>query len=336
MPDLFDGRTFENVETGVEHAQSIGFDNIVERGFEAGRNMPGSYVVVGFSLGVMPAQRLAQQDPRVGGAVLCHAIVPVDHFGDGWPEPLPLDIHMSDDDPWCEEDGVVAREVAASVPGVRLYRYRGSGHLIADSSSPDHEVEQGNLVIDRIVDFVERRASTIDDQDRPEPPYAADESTTLAAFLDYQRATLAWKCRDLDGDGLAATTAASTMTLGGMLKHLAFVESYWFSYRLRGDEPEQPWSTVDWDQDPDWEWTSAASDTPDELVAMWDSSVKASRRIAEATLAGGGLETVALRPNSDGSSPSLRWIFCHMIEEYARHNGHADLIRESIDGEVGE
>src|SRR5213078_4636409 len=96
--------------------------------------------------------------------------------------------------------------------------------------------------------------SQLDDHGRPEPPIAADETATLLGFLDYQRATLAWKCDGLDAAGLRATTAASTMTLGGMLKHLALVESDWFSSSLFGRDPEPPWDTVDWKADPDWEW----------------------------------------------------------------------------------
>jgi hypothetical protein len=92
----------------------------------------------------------------------------------------------------------------------------------------------------------------------------------------------------------------------------------------------------DWDADPAWEWHSAIDDTPDELRAIWQESViRARSGIAEA-LAGAGVAGLAKRPWNDGTAPSLRWILCHMIEEYARHNGHADLIRESVDGETGE
>jgi uncharacterized damage-inducible protein DinB len=177
----------------------------------------------------------------------------------------------------------------------------------------------------------------LDEHGRPEPPLAADETATLLGFLDYQRATLAWKCGGLDAAGLAATTAASSMTLGGLLKHLALVEDSWFSRWLHGHDRQPPWDTVDWQADPDWEWHSAAHDTPEQLLTLWQDAVARSRSlVAEALADGRGLDRPAKRTWPDGRAPSLRWILVHMIEEYARHNGHADLLRESIDGEVGE
>ena len=177
----------------------------------------------------------------------------------------------------------------------------------------------------------------VDEQGRPEPPIAADETATLLGFLDYQRATLAWKCAGLDAAGLAATTAASSMTLGGMLKHLAYVEDDWFSRWLHGHDRRPPWDTVDWRADPDWDWHSAAEDTPEQLHAFWQDTVAHSRALVTEALAdGGGLARLSRRAWPDGRSPSLRWILVHMIEEYARHNGHADLIRESVDSSTGE
>lgn len=177
---------------------------------------------------------------------------------------------------------------------------------------------------------------TVDDHGRPEPPTAADEVATLLGFLEYQRATLEWKTRGLDGAGLAAHLAPTSMTLGGLLKHLAWVEDYWFSRRLHGNDAAPPWDLVDWDSDEDWEWTSSALDTPEELRALWQDAVVRSRSLVAAVLDDGGLARLAQRPWPDGTSPSLRWIVVHMIEEYARHNGHADLLRESVDGETGE
>jgi uncharacterized damage-inducible protein DinB len=179
--------------------------------------------------------------------------------------------------------------------------------------------------------------TVIDDHSRPEPPIAGDETATLLGFLDYQRATLEWKCRGLDAAGLATTVGASTMTLGGLLKHMALVEAGWFSRSLHARERGAPWDTVDWDATPDWDWESAASDSPEELFALWHAAVETSRAlVADALATGGGLDQLAKRGWPDGSVPSLRWIVVHMIEEYARHNGHADLLRESIDGETGE
>jgi uncharacterized damage-inducible protein DinB len=179
-------------------------------------------------------------------------------------------------------------------------------------------------------------ATEVDEQGRPEPPLAADEAATLAGFLDFQRATLAWKCNGLDPAGLAATVAASTMTLGGMLKHLALVEDHWFCYTFRNRDLPPPWDTVDWDADRDWDWHSAAEDSPEQLMRVWQDSTTRSRAVVSEALAAGGLDQLAQRVWRDGRAPSLRWIMCHMIEEYARHNGHADLIRESLDGLTGE
>jgi uncharacterized damage-inducible protein DinB len=178
--------------------------------------------------------------------------------------------------------------------------------------------------------------TTIDAQGRPEPPLAADEAATLLGFLDYQRATLAWKCAGLGAEALAARTAASTMTLGGLLKHMALVEDAWFSRSLFGREYSGPWAGVDWKLDPDWEWRTAAEDTPEQLRALWQDAVAQARAGTAEALADGGLDRPAARAFADGSRPSLRWILCHMIEEYARHNGHADLLREAIDGQTGE
>jgi len=176
----------------------------------------------------------------------------------------------------------------------------------------------------------------VDEQGRPEPPPAGDEAATLFGFLDFQRATLAWKCRGVDADGLRTTVAASTMTLGGLLKHMAYVESHWFSRSLHGQDRQPPWDSVDWSADPDWEWHSAADDTPAELFALWEAAVASSRVLTADAIADGGLDRLADRAWPDGRAPSLRWIVTHMIEEYARHNGHADLLREAVDGETGE
>ena len=175
-----------------------------------------------------------------------------------------------------------------------------------------------------------------DEQGRPEPPAAGDEIETLLGFLEFQRATLAWKCSGLDAAGLNATVGASSMTLGGLLKHLAYVEDDWFSHALHGRAKAAPWDTVDWAADRDWDWHSAADDTPEELVALWRDAVSRSRSSVASALEDGGLDRLAHRTAPDGEAPSLRWIVVHMIEEYARHNGHADLLRESVDGLTGE
>ena len=170
----------------------------------------------------------------------------------------------------------------------------------------------------------------------PGPPAAGDETATLLGSLERQRATLAWKCGGLDAAGVRATVGASSMTLGGLLKHLALVEDDYFTGRLLGRELGPPWNTVDWDADRDWEWHSAAEDTPEQLMALWRDAVARSRSAVTEALADGGLDQLARRRWPDGRAPSLRRILIDLIEEYARHVGHADLIRESVDGLVGE
>ncbi|GAA1677266.1 DinB family protein [Glycomyces endophyticus] len=176
----------------------------------------------------------------------------------------------------------------------------------------------------------------IDEQGRPEPPADGDETAMLLGFLEFHRATLAWKVRGLDAAGLRATVGASTMTLGGMLKHLALVEASWFAEDLFGRPMGEPWDSVDWKADRDWDWHSAADDSPEMLLALWERTVDRSRALVAEALEDGGLDRPAARSWKDGRTPTLRWILVHMVEEYARHNGHADLIRESVDGETGE
>jgi uncharacterized damage-inducible protein DinB len=177
---------------------------------------------------------------------------------------------------------------------------------------------------------------TSDAQIPHEPPVAGDEVSTLIGSLERQRATLAWKCGGLDAAGMQATVGASSMTLGGLLKHLALVEDHYFTGKLHGRELDPPWNDVDWDADPDWEWHSAAEQSPEELMGLWQAAVKRSRAAVAEALADGGLDQLAQRKWPDGRAPSLRRILIDLIEEYARHVGHADLIRESIDGLVGE
>jgi uncharacterized damage-inducible protein DinB len=168
---------------------------------------------------------------------------------------------------------------------------------------------------------------------RVDPVPDADEATQLFGFLDYHRATLLIKTDGLDADQLARAHAPSTMTLGGLLKHLALVEDNWFSVFLHGHDPAEPWAGVDWDADNDWEWHTAADDDPDELRALYTDTVDRARGLVQ----GLPLDHLSVRRLRHEDRPAnLRWIVLHMIEEYARHNGHADLLRESIDGSVGE
>lgn len=167
-----------------------------------------------------------------------------------------------------------------------------------------------------------------------ELPIAGDETATLLGALDREREILAWKCGKLDEAGMRATTAASSITLGGLLKHLALVEDDYFSRRVLGRQLGPPWDVIDWDADPNWEWESASHDTPEQLRALWEGAVTRSRAAIAGTLADGGLNRLC--SISDGPAPNLRRILIDVIEEYARHNGHADIVRESVDGLVGE
>jgi uncharacterized damage-inducible protein DinB len=176
-----------------------------------------------------------------------------------------------------------------------------------------------------------------DEHGRPHPPAAGSELETLLGFLEHHRATLAWKCSGLDATGLAHRLPPSALTLGGLLKHLALVEQAWFRRALHTLPYLPPFDGIDWRADPDWDFESAAADSPEVLLALWRMSVADARERIDDALAVGGLDFVARGPlERDGETISLRWIVVHMIEEYARHNGHADLLREAVDGQVGE
>jgi hypothetical protein len=159
-----------------------------------------------------------------------------------------------------------------------------------------------------------------------------DETANLTHFLDEQREVFRHKAGGLDPEQLRHTLAPSDLTLGGMVKHLAFVEDWWFG-RVLLDDQDALWAAVDWDADNDWDWHSAADDTPEQLWALWDRAVDRSRAAVAADPRGA---REAGRPRRDGGAFTLRWILAHMVQEYARHNGHADLIRQSVDGQVGD
>ncbi len=171
--------------------------------------------------------------------------------------------------------------------------------------------------------------------DRKDPPLSGTEGETLLGFLDYHRDTLRWKTDGLGAEQLARRLGVSTMTLGGLLKHLAYVEDWWFTQVYAGRPAPQPWASMDWRADRDSDWHSAADDSPEELRRQFEESVARSRAVLEAEP---DLEEVVASPSRSDPRPefSLRWILVHMVEEYARHNGHADLLREAIDGQVGD
>ena len=161
----------------------------------------------------------------------------------------------------------------------------------------------------------------------------SDELANLTRFLDEHREIFRHKAGGLDHEQLMRTLPPSDLTLGGMVKHLAYVEDWWFGGFLR-DEQDELWKGVDWDADNDWDWHSAADDTVEELWALWDRTVERSRAAVAADPR--PEREAARRSRRTGNPVELRWILAHMVEEYARHNGHADLIRQSIDGQTGD
>ena len=165
-------------------------------------------------------------------------------------------------------------------------------------------------------------------------PLAGDELQNLHGALERIRGTFAWKCGGLGADAMRATLGPSTVTLGGLLKHLAYVEDTTFTWTLLGAELGPPWDSLE-GPDPEWAWRTAANDTPEQLMTLWEDAVARSRAAVAVALADGGLDRLAAR-NPWGEPQSLRRMIVDMNEEYARHTGHADLIRESIDGLVGE
>jgi hypothetical protein len=169
-----------------------------------------------------------------------------------------------------------------------------------------------------------------------EPPLAGTDAEQLVGALERLRWTFRWKADDLDTAGLQTRVGSSPLTLGGLLKHLAANEDYLFTVKFRGGELGEPWATSGWDGSNDWEFESAADDPPDLLYALWDDAVARSRATLSAAIAEGGLDQEAHISGPDGVHASLRRLVCDLLEEYGRHTGHADLLREAVDGRVGE
>jgi hypothetical protein len=168
---------------------------------------------------------------------------------------------------------------------------------------------------------------------RPEPENTGPELQQLCAFLDFQRATVLWKTEGLDAEQLRRPHPPSTLTLGGLLHHLALVEDSWFQERFAGLPEREPWASVDWKADPDFEFRTAADLDPGELRTRYLDACARSREVVDRAE---GLDQLSARAGRGGRHWDLRWVLIHMIEETARHAGHADLIRESIDGATGE
>jgi dienelactone hydrolase len=153
-PDLYEGKTFDSLDEGVNHAKEIGFGTIGERGDEAAADLPAELVYAGFSLGVMPAQKLAQTRPGAKGALLFSAAFPASEFDGSWPQGVQLQIHMMEKDEWAMEDLPAARELVESVDGAELFLYPGDRHLFADSSLPDYEERAAAQLKERVLAFL--------------------------------------------------------------------------------------------------------------------------------------------------------------------------------------
>jgi dienelactone hydrolase len=154
-PDLYDGKTFADLTEGVGYAEQVGFGEIIERGVAAAEGLPAELVYAGFSLGVLPAQMLAQTRPGAQGALLLHACVPPSEFETPWPDGVPVQIHMMEGDEWGQEDLVAARELVDTVENAKLFLYPGNSHLFADSSLGDFDAEATALLKERVLGFLE-------------------------------------------------------------------------------------------------------------------------------------------------------------------------------------
>jgi len=157
-PDLFDGRAFGSIEEGIAHADEVGFANVIERGVREADALPSTLVYGGFSLGVLPAQKLAQTRPGARGALLFYSAVPISEFGT-WPEGVPAQIHGMDADPFFVEEGDIdaAREIVAAAEDAELFLYSGDQHYFADSSLPSYDEAATTLLTQRVLEFLDAR-----------------------------------------------------------------------------------------------------------------------------------------------------------------------------------
>ena len=155
-PDLYDGKTFADLDDGVGYAREVGFDTIGERGRLAAEGLPNEIVYAGFSLGAMPAQMLAQTRPGAKGALLFHGCVPPSEFGSPWPPGVPLQIHLMEADEWAlEGDLDAARDLDETVESAELFLYPGDRHLFADNSLPDYDESAATLLKQRVLSFLD-------------------------------------------------------------------------------------------------------------------------------------------------------------------------------------
>lgn len=157
-PDLYGRRTFASIEEGVAHAEEIGFGDLLERGVRSVDALPGALVYAGFSLGVLPAQKLAQTRSGARGALLFHSCVPMSEFGPAWPANVPVQVHAMNADPFFVDEGDIdaAREIVDQAPDAELFLYPGNQHLFADSSLPSYDSDASALMIERVLAFLRR------------------------------------------------------------------------------------------------------------------------------------------------------------------------------------
>jgi dienelactone hydrolase len=157
-PDLYDGRTFPTLEEGIAYAGEVGFMEILERGVRTADELPSELVYAGFSLGVMPAQKLAQTRPGARGALLFYSCIPASEFGT-WPADVPVQIHGMDADPIFVDEGDIdaARAIVDSTEQAELFLYPGDQHYFADSSLPSYDESAAKLLTQRVLAFLEDR-----------------------------------------------------------------------------------------------------------------------------------------------------------------------------------
>jgi dienelactone hydrolase len=155
-PDLFEGRTFATVEDGVAHAQAVGFEHIIQRGVDAATALPAGVVYAGFSLGILPAEKLAITKPGARGALLFHGCAPPSMLGGAWPPGVPVQIHLMREDAWADEDRPAAEALVKGAPDAVQFDYPGKGHLFADASSPDYDAPAAQLLMERVEAFLRR------------------------------------------------------------------------------------------------------------------------------------------------------------------------------------
>lgn len=221
-PDLFDGRTFDDIESGLAYVRQIGFSEVMARGKRAVERLPAELVYAGFSLGVVPAQMLAQTRPGARGALLFYACVPVSEFGTAWPAGVPVQVHGMDADPYFVGEGDIdaARALIAEAGDGELFLYPGDQHYFADSSQPSYDAEASALLMQRVLDFLDKETTM-------------NQTDTLATLFQHNRwanLRLLEQCAALTSEQLDATLIGAYGSIRDTLQHIATAER---SYHAR-------------------------------------------------------------------------------------------------------